>query len=50
MTIGQHIVARTVNGQYTGKALGINEEGVLLLETEEGIQKIYSADIEIKST
>lgn len=50
MTIGQHIVARTVNGQYTGKALGINEEGVLLLETVEGIQKIYSADIKIKST
>ena len=50
MTIGQHIVARTVNGQYTGKALGINEEGVLLLETEDGIQKIYSADIEITST
>lgn len=50
MTIGKDIIARTVNGQYTGKALGINDEGVLLLETTDGIQKIYSADIEIKST
>ncbi|MFJ5965102.1 biotin--[acetyl-CoA-carboxylase] ligase [Bacillus sp. NPDC093026] len=50
ITLGERIIARTVNGQFTGKALGINDEGVLLLETAEGIQKIYSADIEIKST
>ncbi|OLP65013.1 Bifunctional ligase/repressor BirA [Bacillus pumilus] len=48
MTIGKRIIARTVNGQYTGKALGMNDEGVLLLETSDGIQKIYSADIEIQ--
>ncbi|MGE6629556.1 biotin--[acetyl-CoA-carboxylase] ligase [Bacillus sp. NPDC077027] len=50
MTLGKTITARTINGHYTGKALGINDEGVLLLETEAGIQKIYSADIEIEST
>lgn len=50
VTIGKRIIARTVNGQYAGTALGINDEGVLLLETEGGIQNIYSADIEIKST
>ncbi|MFS0656553.1 biotin--[acetyl-CoA-carboxylase] ligase [Bacillus sp. 179-C3.3 HS] len=49
-TTGQHIIARTINGQYTGKALGINDEGVLLLETSDGIQKIYSADIELETT
>ncbi|MBG9909945.1 biotin--acetyl-CoA-carboxylase ligase [Bacillus xiamenensis] len=50
VTIGKRIVARTFHEQYIGTALGINDEGILLLETEDGIQKIYSADIEIKST
>ncbi|MCU9613688.1 biotin--[acetyl-CoA-carboxylase] ligase [Caldibacillus lycopersici] len=48
LSIGKQITARTLNGTYSGIALGINEQGVLLLETSDGkIQHIYSADIEI---
>ncbi len=47
--IGSELRARTLNGTFYGKALGIDEEGVLLLETKEGIKKIYSADIEMRS-
>jgi BirA family biotin operon repressor/biotin-[acetyl-CoA-carboxylase] ligase len=47
LSIGRTVVARTLRGQYEGIALGITEEGVLLLEDAEGtIHKIYSADIE----
>ncbi len=46
-SIGKHIVARTLTGSIEGKALGINEEGVLLIEDADGmIHHIYSADIE----
>lgn len=37
--IGSELRARTLNGTFYGKALGIDEEGVLLLETKEGIKK-----------
>jgi len=48
MNIGRIITARNVNGQVVkGLARGINDEGVLLLEDQEGrIHRIYSADIE----
>lgn len=46
-SLGQRIVARTTQGTYTGVAQGITDEGVLLLEDEQGnVHKIYSADIE----
>ena len=48
ISAGKRITARTVNGDYTGIALGINEEGVLLLQEDSGaIKEIYSADIEL---
>ncbi|MGD6815787.1 biotin--[acetyl-CoA-carboxylase] ligase [Metabacillus sp. 113a] len=48
ISLGREIKARTLQGTLSGKALGINDEGVLLLETAEGkIEKIYSADIEL---
>ncbi|MCY8912179.1 biotin--[acetyl-CoA-carboxylase] ligase [Bacillus atrophaeus] len=47
--IGQELRARTLKGTFYGKSLGIDDEGVLLLETKEGIKKIYSADIEMES-
>ncbi|QHZ47402.1 bifunctional biotin--[acetyl-CoA-carboxylase] synthetase/biotin operon repressor [Bacillus sp. NSP9.1] len=47
LSLHRELTARTLNGTFHGKALGIDDEGVLLLETSEGIQKIYSADIEI---
>ncbi|OKL37969.1 biotin--[acetyl-CoA-carboxylase] ligase [Domibacillus mangrovi] len=49
ISIGRHIIARTVTGTIRGKALGITDEGVLKLEDENGIiHNIYSADIEIE--
>ncbi|OMP65843.1 biotin--[acetyl-CoA-carboxylase] ligase [Domibacillus epiphyticus] len=48
ISIGRHIIARTVTGTIRGKALGITDEGVLKLQDENGmIHDIYSADIEI---
>lgn len=49
ISIGRHIIARTVTGTIRGKALGITDEGVLKLEDENGsIHNIYSADIEME--
>ncbi|MEH7388389.1 biotin--[acetyl-CoA-carboxylase] ligase [Bacillus sp. JJ1521] len=47
-SIGKNIIARTLNGSIEGKAIGINEDGVLLLEDVAGnLHRIYSADIEL---
>lgn len=49
VTLGKRISARTVSKTIEGYAKGINDEGVLLLEDDNGeINYIYSADIEIK--
>lgn len=49
-SIGKTIIARTISGEFIGKALGITEEGVLKLQDDNGqIHYVYSADIEIKS-
>ena len=45
--LGNELRARTLQGTFYGKSLGIDNEGVLLLETRDGIKKIYSADIEL---
>lgn len=48
VSIGKRITARTLTDTIIGKALGITNEGVLLLEDEKGIiHHIYSADIMI---
>jgi BirA family transcriptional regulator, biotin operon repressor / biotin---[acetyl-CoA-carboxylase] ligase len=48
ISIGKTIIARTVNENIRGKALGITEDGVLMLEDEDGkIHHIYSADIDL---
>ncbi|TKC19693.1 biotin--[acetyl-CoA-carboxylase] ligase [Robertmurraya kyonggiensis] len=48
ISIGKKITARTLSGNLTGKALGITDDGVLMLEDDQGtIHQIYSADIEI---
>ncbi|MDG5470623.1 biotin--[acetyl-CoA-carboxylase] ligase [Jeotgalibacillus sp. ET6] len=50
ISIGRHITARTINGVLTGIACGITEEGILLLEDDQGVtHSIYSADIEINA-
>lgn len=49
-SIGKKIIARTISGEITGRAIGISDEGILKIEDQEGkIHNIYSADIEIKS-
>ncbi|MFJ7745962.1 biotin--[acetyl-CoA-carboxylase] ligase [Peribacillus sp. NPDC097295] len=49
ISLGQVIKARTVNETIVGKALGITDAGVLLLEDDLGtVHSIYSADIEIQ--
>jgi len=49
ISIGRNITARTLTGSIHGKALGINEDGVLLIEDSLGkIHHVYSADIELE--
>lgn len=49
-SLGKRITARSFSGTLTGYAKGITEEGVLLLEDDNGeIHSIYSADIEFPS-
>lgn len=45
--LGKKITARTLQGTYLGVARSLNEHGALLLETEQGIVPVYSADIEV---
>ncbi len=48
ISIGKQIKARTLTDTIEGRALGITDDGVLLLEDKNGtIHHIYSADIEI---
>ncbi|MBL0388547.1 biotin--[acetyl-CoA-carboxylase] ligase [Tumebacillus sp. ITR2] len=48
ITLGNRIVAHTARGDIEGKALDIDEFGVLLLEKDNGErEKIYSADITV---
>jgi BirA family transcriptional regulator, biotin operon repressor / biotin---[acetyl-CoA-carboxylase] ligase len=48
VSIGKMITARTLQGSIYGKAIGITEDGVLLIEDESGeLHHIYSADIEL---
>lgn len=47
ISLNKEIVARTLNGSFQGKAIGINDQGVLLIELSDGsIKEIYSADID----
>lgn len=47
-SIGKEITARTLNGTIKGIALGITDEGMLMLEDEEKhIHYIHSADIQL---
>lgn len=48
VSIGKMITARMLQGNIYGKALGITDDGVLMIEDLEGeIHYIYSADIEL---
>lgn len=48
ISLGQEITATTINSTIIGKAIGITNDGVLLLEDHSGkVHSIYSADIHI---
>ncbi|PLR77163.1 biotin--[acetyl-CoA-carboxylase] ligase [Bacillus sp. V3-13] len=48
ISIGKDITARTLSGNISGRALGITNEGVLMIEDSAGkVHHVYSADIEL---
>jgi BirA family transcriptional regulator, biotin operon repressor / biotin---[acetyl-CoA-carboxylase] ligase len=48
ISIGRNITARTLSHSIIGKAQGITDDGVLMIEDEHGkIHHVYSADIEL---
>lgn len=48
ISIGKMITARMLQGNLYGKAIGITDDGVLMVEDKKGeIHHIYSADIEL---
>jgi BirA family transcriptional regulator, biotin operon repressor / biotin---[acetyl-CoA-carboxylase] ligase len=44
--LGKQITARTTQGTMTGIAQELNEQGALLLRTQQGVVPVYSAEIE----
>lgn len=49
ISIGKKITARTITGSIYGQALGITDEGVLMIEDASGkVHHVYSADIELE--
>lgn len=47
-SLGKRVRVRTITGELYGKAQGITDEGVLLVEDDEGeVHRVYSADIEL---
>nr|WP_251025891.1 biotin--[acetyl-CoA-carboxylase] ligase [Bacillus sp. ISL-47] len=50
VSIGKNLTARTITGSIYGKALGITDDGVLMIEDSTGkVHHVYSADIELDS-
>ncbi|PWW30333.1 BirA family biotin operon repressor/biotin-[acetyl-CoA-carboxylase] ligase [Cytobacillus oceanisediminis] len=50
VSIGKNLTARTITGSIYGKALGITDDGVLMIEDSNGkVHHVYSADIELDS-
>lgn len=48
ISVGKRVTIRQLSGTMVGLALGIDDDGVLLVQKDDGkIEKVYSADIEI---
>lgn len=48
ISIGKTIIARTLTENIRGKAMGITDDGVLIIEDEQGVtHHVYSADIDL---
>lgn len=43
--LGQTVTVRASDGTKRGKALGLDESGALLLQTSQGVEPIFSADV-----
>lgn len=49
-TIGRLVTIQTISQKLEGRAIGLNEEGVLLVEDEAGlVHKVYSADVNYRA-
>jgi len=48
LSIGKQVTVRQIYSTMSGLALGIDDQGVLLVQNENGhVEKVYSADVEI---
>ncbi|MDE3839377.1 biotin--[acetyl-CoA-carboxylase] ligase [Bacillus methanolicus] len=48
VSIGKKIIARTLSGNISGRALGITDDGVLMIEDDNGtVHHVFSADIDL---
>ena len=47
-TLGNEIKVLGIEEQFSGKALDIDEDGALLVETEAGIKKVLAGDVSIR--
>lgn len=48
--VGKTITAHTFQGSVNGVVLGMNEHGALLIQTENGVVPIYSADLDLAAS
>ena len=46
--VGQPVVAQGATSQRVGQACGIDPDGALLLQTREGLQRVFSADVSVR--
>jgi BirA family transcriptional regulator, biotin operon repressor / biotin---[acetyl-CoA-carboxylase] ligase len=46
-SIGKMITATTARGTVVGRALGVDEDGALLLRTDKGVARLLAADVHI---
>ena len=49
VTLGQMVNVSGIDRQFSGKALDIDRDGALLVETEAGIEKVLAGDVSIRS-
>lgn len=47
---GQAVVIRSGNNQWAGVARGVDEQGALLLETENGLQPVYGGEVSLRAS
>ena len=50
VTLGQdvHVIGATGRGSFDGRAVDIDEEGALLVETADGVRRVLAGDVSIR--